>query len=103
GARVLALARDGRKLEALAGGALDRGRITPVVVDLSLMQDVRRAGAAIAAAGPVDVLVHNVGLMCHEFIRTPEGVERGFAWATGCSTSRCAAAARWARARPSSR
>lgn len=79
GAQVLALARDGRKLEALAGGALDRGRITPVVVDLSLMRDVERAGAAIAAAGPVDVLVHNVGLMCHDFIRTPEGVERGVA------------------------
>lgn len=79
GAQVLALARDARKLEALAGGVPGRGRITPVVVDLSLMRDVERAGAAIAAAGPVDVLVHNVGLMCHEFIRTPEGVERGVA------------------------
>ncbi len=77
GATVLAFARDAAKLDALV--AEGRGRIVPVVVDLSLMQDIRRAAAEVARAGAVDVLVHNVGVMCHAFATTPEGIERGFA------------------------
>ena len=79
GATVLALGRDGRKLESLAREASGPGRIQPVPVDLSLMQEVIRVAGQIAAAGRVDVLVHNVGVMCHEFIRTREGLELGFA------------------------
>lgn len=79
GATVLALGRDGRKLDALAKEATGAGRIQPVPVDLSLMRDVARAAGEIAIAGPVDVLVHNVGVMCHDYLQTAEGLERGFA------------------------
>lgn len=79
GATVLALARDGRKLDALVAGAKGPGRIEAVQVDLSLAAELRRVAAAIAASGRVDVLVHNVGVMLHEFGRTEEGVERSFA------------------------
>lgn len=79
GATVLALGRDVRKLEALAQEATGAGRVQPVPVDLSLMRDVARAAADIAAGGPVDVLVHNVGVMCHDYRQTAEGLELGFA------------------------
>lgn len=79
GARVLALARDEAKLYALVRDAKGPGRIEPVQVDLSSMRDLRRAASAIAAAGHVDVLVHNVGVMLHDFGRTDEGAERSFA------------------------
>ena len=79
GATVLALARDEARLHALVRDARGPGRIEPVPVDLSSMRDLRRAASAIAAAGRVDVLVHNVGVMRHDFARTDEGVERSFA------------------------
>lgn len=79
GATVLALGRDAGKLETLAGEASAAGRIQPVVVDLSLMREVARVAGDIARAGRVDVLVHNVGVMCHAFETTAEGLERGFA------------------------
>ena len=79
GATVLALGRDSRKLDALAKQARGRGRIQPVPVDLSLMREVARVAADIAKAGPVHVLVHNVGVMCHAYEKTAEGLERGFA------------------------
>jgi NAD(P)-dependent dehydrogenase (short-subunit alcohol dehydrogenase family) len=79
GATVIALGRNVRKLDALAAEATGAGRIQPMPVDLSLMLDVARAADGIAAGGAVDVLVHNVGVMCHEFIRTAEGLELGFA------------------------
>jgi NAD(P)-dependent dehydrogenase (short-subunit alcohol dehydrogenase family) len=79
GATVLALGRDMRKLDALAKEATGPGHIQPMPVDLSLMRDVARAAGEIAIAGPVDVLVHNVGVMCHEYRRTAEGLELGFA------------------------
>ena len=79
GATVLALARDGGKLADLVMASTGAGRIVPVAVDLSRMQDIRRAAAGIAREGAVDVLVHNVGVMCHDFARTVEGLERGVA------------------------
>jgi NAD(P)-dependent dehydrogenase (short-subunit alcohol dehydrogenase family) len=79
GATVLAFARDAGKLSALAAEARGAGRIVPVSVDLSLVQAIRRAAAEVAREGRVDVLVHNVGVMCHEFARTAEGIERGLA------------------------
>ena len=79
GATVLALGRDARKLDALVGEATGAGTVPPVAVDLSLMRDVAGAARAIAAAGRVDVLVHNVGVMQHAFHRTEEGFEQSFA------------------------
>jgi len=79
GATVLALARDAAKLEALVKDADGPGRIEPVQVDLSLMRELHRVGNQIAADGRVDVLVHNVGVMLHDFDRTDEGIERSLA------------------------
>ncbi|WP_156968941.1 SDR family NAD(P)-dependent oxidoreductase [Arenimonas metalli] len=79
GATVLAFARDARKLAALESEARGPGKVVPVAVDLSLMHDIRRAAAQVAGEGAIDVLVHNVGVMCHEFARTAEGVEQGLA------------------------
>lgn len=79
GAEVVAMARDARRLEALAHAVDGPGRIIPTMVDLSLLAAVDQAGRAAAASGGFDVVVHNVGVMVHDFERTPEGVERGLA------------------------
>lgn len=79
GATVLALGRDVKKLDALAADAAGPGKIQPVPVDLSLMREVARVAREISAGGKVDVLMHNVGVMCHDFRRTGEGLEQGFA------------------------
>lgn len=79
GATVLACARDAGKLAALAAEVRGPGRIVPVTVDLSLLRDIRRAAADVARESPLDVLVHNVGVMCHDFAQTSEGLERGLA------------------------
>jgi NAD(P)-dependent dehydrogenase (short-subunit alcohol dehydrogenase family) len=48
--------------------------------DLSLMADVKKVGAEIAAAEPrIDVLVNNAGSMFGGRLLTPEGLERTFA------------------------
>ena len=77
GAEVHALARDPEKLAALrsdAGAAA--GRLRLVRVDLS---SVGAVAALAPRAGRVDVLVHNVGVMLHDFAMTREGVETSFA------------------------
>jgi NAD(P)-dependent dehydrogenase (short-subunit alcohol dehydrogenase family) len=79
GATVLALGRDVRKLDALAAENTGAGRIQLVPVDLSLMREVARVADEVSAAGTVDVLVHNVGVMCHAYRQTAEGLELGFA------------------------
>ena len=89
GAEVHALARDTGKLAALradagkvTGAELNRGdaaaRLHERVVDLSGVSAVERL-AAESAGERIDVLVHNVGVMLHEFRRTDEGVEASFA------------------------
>lgn len=80
GATVLALGRDAGKLAALAAAAgAGPGRVVPVACDLASMRDIRRAAGDLARGGPLDVLVHNVGVMQHDFARTGDGVERGLA------------------------
>jgi NAD(P)-dependent dehydrogenase (short-subunit alcohol dehydrogenase family) len=77
GAEVHALARDPAKLAALRHDAGDAaGRLSAVRVDLSGLAAVE---ALAVGAGRIDVLVHNVGVMLHDFRRTAEGVEAGFA------------------------
>lgn len=81
GARVIGLARDPAKLATFAcdAGLEGEGRLETQAVDLSCVAAISRAVPAIAACGRVDVLVNNVGLMLHDFHRTPEGVEASFA------------------------
>ena len=52
-------------------------RIEIVIADLSLLEQTRRAGEAIAAGGrAVDVLVNNAGVFTHRREETAEGHER---------------------------
>lgn len=77
GAEVLALGRDPVKLRALrvAAGAVSN-RLREVRVDLASTAAMR---ALAGGLDRVDVLVHNVGVMQHEYRRTDEGVETSFA------------------------
>jgi short-subunit dehydrogenase len=62
GHAVLAVARDGAALQALAGAG-GPGRIVPVVLDLARADDVVPAfEAMLAAHGPIDGLVNNAGI-----------------------------------------
>lgn len=80
GARVVALARDPVKLDALVAAAGPNAeRIEPHRVDLSSVHEVGIAAASIAGEGHVDVVVANVGVMLHEWRRTAEGLEIGVA------------------------
>lgn len=80
GATVLALARSREKLDALVRSSTGPGRIIPLVVDLSLVADTRRAAAEIVAQGKrVDVLVNNVGLLLDDLSTTAEGFETSYA------------------------
>lgn len=77
GAEVVALGRDALRLQALESESA--GRIRGFKVDLASVAATRAAAAALARAGRVEVLVNNVGLMLHDFRRTAEGIETGFA------------------------
>ena len=84
GATVLAVARSRDKLAALAATPTAGGRIIPVVADLALVADTRRAAAEIAAhvaaqGRPVDVLVNNVGVLLDDLSSTAEGFETSYA------------------------
>lgn len=80
GATVLALARSREKLDALVRGTPGPGRVIPLVTDLSLVADTRRAADAIAAQGTrIDVLVNNVGLLLDDLSTTAEGFETSYA------------------------
>jgi dehydrogenase/reductase SDR family member 12 len=80
GATVLALARSREKLDALVRSSSGAGRVIPLVVDLSLVADTRRAAAEIVAQGTrVDVLVNNVGLLLDDLSTTAEGFETSYA------------------------
>jgi len=80
GATVLALGRSHQKLDALAREAPGPGRVIPILTDLSLVADTRRAAAAILARGArVDVLVNNVGLLLDDLSITAEGFETSYA------------------------
>jgi dehydrogenase/reductase SDR family member 12 len=80
GATVLALARSREKLDALVRSSSGPGRVIPLVVDLSLVADTRRAAGEIVSRGaPVDVLVNNVGLLLDDLSTTAEGFETSYA------------------------
>ena len=80
GATVLALARSREKLDALVRSSSGPGRVIPLMVDLSLVADTRRAAAEIVAQGTrVDVLVNNVGLLLDNLSTTAEGFETSYA------------------------
>ena len=83
GARIVFIARDGRraeatraKLEAIAPGLGHRLHLA----DLSLIADAKRVGAEIAASEPrIDVLINNAGALFAQRRVTSEGLEATFA------------------------
>ena len=80
GATVLALARDTGKLDALQHDAEHPDRIRPVPVDMASITDVRAlTDHPEIAAGPVDVLINNVGVLMNDFTTTDEDLEASFA------------------------
>ncbi|MDP3893460.1 oxidoreductase [Nocardioides sp.] len=78
GARVILAARSADKLDDTArtlhsqvpGASTER-----LLVDLSDLSSVRRAGAEAARFGPIDVLVNNAGVMATPQRRTGDGLE----------------------------
>jgi NAD(P)-dependent dehydrogenase (short-subunit alcohol dehydrogenase family) len=81
GATVYAAGRNRLALDILAAAAGDgRGSVTSMVCDLANMAAVEAlARQVVARAGPVDVLVNNVGVLRREFASTPEGLEASYA------------------------
>lgn len=80
GAEVIAVARSGEKLEALARECADApGRIVPKTVDLSSIAANAALAGEIAALGPLDVLVNNVGVLLRSPSTTAEGLDLAFA------------------------
>lgn len=78
GAMVLALARSADKLAALRQHC--GGRVVPLVADLSLVADTRRAVRELVVRGQrFDVLVNNVGLLLDDLTLTAEGLETSYA------------------------
>src|SRR6056297_2001070 len=76
GAEVVAVGRSAGKLDALVVEATGPGRIHPVEADLSLLREVRSVvGTDAVGAGPIDVLVNNVGVLLNDFWVTDEGLE----------------------------
>jgi dehydrogenase/reductase SDR family member 12 len=77
GATVWALARDPQKLAELQRRAGVHGaRLKCLQVDLSSLACI---GAITSACSHVDVLVHNIGIMQHDYLTNDRGIERSFA------------------------
>ncbi len=80
GATVVALARNPAKLDALVREAPGPGKVIPLLVDLSLVADTRRAAAELVGRGTrIDVLLNNVGLLLDDLSVTSEGFETSYA------------------------
>jgi NAD(P)-dependent dehydrogenase (short-subunit alcohol dehydrogenase family) len=83
GARIVMVARDRARAEETLKRLREVGPGAGHSVhyaDLSLIADVKKVGAEIAAAEPrIDVLLNNAGSMFGRRLLTPEGLERTFA------------------------
>lgn len=77
GAHVVMLCRDegrGRAARGELEGETGRRAFDVVRLDVSDLGDVRRVGASLAR-GPIDVLVHNAGVLPDRRESTPDGLE----------------------------
>jgi dehydrogenase/reductase SDR family protein 12 len=83
GAEVVLLCRSPERGAAAAvriGDATGSRRVRVEALDVSSLAAVREVGRRLAAAGPVDVLVHNAGVLPAERSETADGLE--LTWAT---------------------
>lgn len=81
GAEVVLLCRDAERGEAARARIMEASgntRISVELLDISNLAEVREVGSRLAAA-PVDVLVHNAGVLPDERIETRDGLELTFA------------------------
>jgi NAD(P)-dependent dehydrogenase (short-subunit alcohol dehydrogenase family) len=79
GARIVFIARDAKRAEATRARLSGQGHVYHFA-DLSLLAEVKRVGAAIAAAEPrIDVLMNNAGALFASRKLTADGLERTFA------------------------
>lgn len=83
GARILIIARDKRRAEETLRElrAVNAQQAhTAFYADLSILREMKRVAAQIAAAEPkIDVLMNNAGLICARNRRTEDGLELMFA------------------------
>jgi NAD(P)-dependent dehydrogenase (short-subunit alcohol dehydrogenase family) len=78
GARVVLAGRTEARLDETEKAIRDEvpaALLERLVVDLSSLDSVRKAGAAAGAFGPIDVLVNNAGVMGTPYQRTEDGLE----------------------------
>jgi NAD(P)-dependent dehydrogenase (short-subunit alcohol dehydrogenase family) len=78
GARVVLAGRTEQRLdetEAAIRAEVPAAELHKLVVDLADLGSVRRAAAAAAGLGPIDVLVNNAGVMGTPYQRTADGLE----------------------------
>jgi dehydrogenase/reductase SDR family protein 12 len=81
GAEVMLLCRSRERGEQAARTIREQTgnpRVFAEVVDMSSLGSIREAGARLSS-GPVDVLVHNAGVLPYERIETGDGLESTFA------------------------
>ncbi|MDF1603275.1 oxidoreductase [Nocardioides sp. YIM 152315] len=78
GARVVLTGRNPARVAETRQAILDEApgaALEQVELDLADLSSVRRAAAAVAGLGPIDVLVNNAGVMGTPYSRTPDGLE----------------------------
>ena len=73
GARVVAVARDQAKLDALTRQSA--GRALGIRADLSSLAEIRRLAAILATETRLAVLINNVGVLFNQRVVTDEGIE----------------------------
>lgn len=83
GARIVFIARDQQRADATLARLKRAGPTQAhraLIADLSLLAEMKRAGAELAAAEPkIDILVNNAGAIFTQRGETPDGLERTFA------------------------
>lgn len=82
GARIVMINRNAEKSERVRKELTGEfgAEVEHCIADLSVLADIRRAGAYLAALErPIDILIHNAGIHLERRHETPDGLEANFA------------------------